>query len=98
MSDQQYPELEACGNLIRTKRTEDGSGGWLVGEFHLNCHGTASLSAERFVRCWNTHDGLVARLRECRATLEMWKDVAPAVSLCADIDRDLAAIAEGARD
>jgi hypothetical protein len=29
-------------------------------------------------------------LREARATLEMWKDVAPAVSLCADIDRVLA--------
>jgi uncharacterized protein with PIN domain len=30
-------------------------------------------------------------LVEARATLEMWKDVAPAVSLCRDIDRALAA-------
>ncbi|AST86248.1 hypothetical protein CIG66_07130 [Ralstonia pseudosolanacearum] len=29
---------------------------------------------------------LLALLKEARATLEMWKDVAPAVSLCADID------------
>ena len=26
-------------------------------------------------------------LTEARATLEMWKDVAPAISLCADIDK-----------
>ena len=32
---------------------------------------------------------IVALLREARATLEMWKDVAPAVSLCADIDKAL---------
>jgi len=31
-------------------------------------------------------DRAKALLREARATLEMWKDVAPAVSLCADID------------
>lgn len=29
---------------------------------------------------------LIELLREARATLEMWKDVAPAVSLCKDID------------
>lgn len=29
-------------------------------------------------------------LREARTTLEMWKDVAPAISLCADIDRVIA--------
>lgn len=28
-------------------------------------------------------------LKEARRTLEMWKDVAPAVSLCADIDKVL---------
>lgn len=33
--------------------------------------------------------GLINLLREARATLEMWKDVAPAVSLCADIDKAL---------
>lgn len=30
---------------------------------------------------------LLAMLEEARRTLEMWKDVAPAVSLCSDIDR-----------
>lgn len=33
---------------------------------------------------------LLALLEEARRTLEMWKDVAPAVSLCADIDRLIA--------
>jgi hypothetical protein len=33
----------------------------------------------------------VSLLREARAALETWKDVAPAVSLCADIDRFFAA-------
>lgn len=28
-------EWEQCGNLIRTKRNEDGSGGWLVAEVSL---------------------------------------------------------------
>jgi len=35
---------------------------------------------------------LHALLKEARTTLEMWKDVAPAVSLCADIDKLLARI------
>lgn len=30
---------------------------------------------------------LFALLAEARVTFEMWKDVAPAVSLCADIDK-----------
>jgi hypothetical protein len=34
-------------------------------------------------------DRVISLLREARATLEMWKDVAPAVSLCADIDKVL---------
>lgn len=33
---------------------------------------------------------LLSLLEEARRTLEMWKDVAPAVSLCADIDRVIA--------
>lgn len=33
---------------------------------------------------------LLDLLDEARTTLEMWKDVAPAVSLCADIDKLLA--------
>jgi hypothetical protein len=32
-------------------------------------------------------------LKEARLALEMWKDVAPAVSLCADIDKVLAKLA-----
>jgi hypothetical protein len=37
-------------------------------------------------------DGRILHLlREARATLGMWKDVAPAVSLCADIDTAMAA-------
>ena len=37
-----------------------------------------------------TNEQLRGLLKECRTTLEMWKDVAPAVSLCADIDAALA--------
>lgn len=37
----------------------------------------------------------VPLLHEARATLKMWKDVAPAVSLCADIDKFFAAPAPG---
>lgn len=33
---------------------------------------------------------LLRFLKEARTTLEMWKDVAPAVSLCADIDAVIA--------
>ena len=33
---------------------------------------------------------LLRYLKEARRTLEMWKDVAPAVSLCADIDAAIA--------
>lgn len=33
---------------------------------------------------------LFGLLTEARATLEMWKDVAPAIGLCADIDKVLA--------
>ena len=32
------------------------------------------------------HSQIIKLLREARLTLEMWKDVAPAVSLCKDID------------
>ena len=33
---------------------------------------------------------LLRLLKEARRTLEMWKDVAPAVGLCADIDAAIA--------
>jgi hypothetical protein len=36
----------------------------------------------------------VALLREARAVLEAWKDVVPAVSLCADIDQALMALSQ----
>ena len=59
------------------------------------------LSAERVFRLFGLPDpaGMAADysvtkalqlLHEARAVLETWKDVAPAVSLCADIDRVLA--------
>lgn len=59
------------------------------------------LSAEQVFRLFGLPDpaGLAADysvekalqlLREARAVLETWKDVAPAVSLCADIDKVLA--------
>lgn len=39
------------------------------------------------------HDAeLIELLREARRTFEMWKDVAPAISLCADIDAKLATL------
>nr|GFD59691.1 hypothetical protein [Tanacetum cinerariifolium] len=36
----------------------------------------------------------VRLLREARAVLEAWKDVVPAVSLCSDIDKALAAASD----
>lgn len=38
----------------------------------------------------DSNEELLALLEEARRTLEMWKDVAPAVSLCADIDKLIA--------
>jgi hypothetical protein len=38
------------------------------------------------------HKVIESLLREARTTLDMWKDVAPAVSLCADIDKALAGV------
>ena len=49
------------------------------------------------IKCWDANARLIAAapdllryLKEARRTLEMWKDVAPAVSLCADIDAAIA--------
>jgi hypothetical protein len=49
------------------------------------------------IKCWSANARLIAAapdllryLKEARRTLEMWKDVAPAVSLCADIDAAIA--------
>ena len=49
------------------------------------------------IKCWDANARLIAAapdllrlLKEARLTLEMWKDVAPAVSLCADIDAAIA--------
>jgi hypothetical protein len=44
---------------------------------------TASLANARLMAA---APDLLELLLEARRTLEMWKDVAPAVSLCADID------------
>lgn len=35
-------------------------------------------------------DELILLIKECRATFEMWKDVAPAISLCKDLDAAIA--------
>ena len=40
-------------------------------------------------------DEAMKLLAEARRTFEMWKDVAPAVSLCADIDAAIAKSKEG---
>lgn len=47
----------------------------------------AELTAQR--------DEAMKLLAEARRTFEMWKDVAPAVSLCADIDAAIAKSKEG---
>jgi hypothetical protein len=39
----------------------------------------------------NAGSQVIRLLREARATLETWKDIVPAVSLCADIDKALSA-------
>lgn len=48
------------------------------------------LAVERALASRPAEVDAVRLLREARAVLETWKDVAPAVSLCADIDKVLA--------
>lgn len=71
--------------LIEVKAAENAS--WNAG-FNVQADQIAKLTAER--------DELMALVVEARATLEMWKDVAPAVSLCADMDAAIASVKEKA--
>lgn len=49
MSKPTFPAMEACGNLIRTARAEDGSGGWHVAEVAVtHIEGEASRRARLF--------------------------------------------------
>lgn len=50
---------------------------------------------EEILRLTAERDGLLALLKEARLTFEMWKDVAPAFSLCADIDSAIAKVEKG---
>lgn len=67
-----------------------GAGGYGI----LSCDGVGNspqgLNNEANARLIAAAPELFALLKEARATLEMWKDVAPAVSLCADIDAAIA--------
>lgn len=56
------------------------------------------LEMERHRKTWRQLEQVMGLLREARTTLEMWKDVAPAVSLCADIDAALFMQAEPNKD
>lgn len=76
---------EICG----TQLTRVGSRKFQVVE--INDMATAGEVARALLAAAPTvQTRIVVLLREARATLEMWKDVAPAVSLCADIDAALA--------
>lgn len=50
----------------------------------------AMVSAAPPVDPNDLHEEILGLLGEARKTLEMWKDVAPAISLCADIDQAIA--------
>jgi hypothetical protein len=69
---------------VRVKLTDNGST-------------TEEFALQDGIKCWSANARLIAAapdllryLKEARRTLEMWKDVAPAVSLCADIDAAIA--------
>lgn len=63
-------------------------------EFQADAHTAWRAMLLASPACAMTQTRIVMLLREARATLEMWKDVAPAVSLCADIDAALASPAD----
>lgn len=73
---QQYEDEAGIAHVLCID--EDGDG-WVRGD---TTHANARLIAA--APC------LLELLIEARATFEMWKDVAPAISLCADIDRAIA--------
>lgn len=75
--------LEACGNLVRTKRTAEG-GGWLVAE----C--STSERAEQIALRFNAHDELVAALGDMLDVFALSSSTLPAK---AAVKRARAAIA-----
>lgn len=75
-----------------------GNDGWMIataetgsvinadGDFITLSHSVVRANARLIAKA----PELLSLLEEARSTLEMWKDVAPAVSLCADIDKAIA--------
>lgn len=53
----------------------------------VTVHGPDPSELEKNARLFAAAPRMFDLLTEVRRTLEMWKDVAPAVSLCADIDK-----------
>ena len=74
---------ENGGGVAGDKPIAVVSVGW-VGE------GVTGYPVEDNARLIAAAPDLLRYLKEARRTLEMWKDVAPAVSLCADIDAAIA--------
>ena len=69
MADQ-FPALEACGSLIRTKRTEEDRAGWLVAEVVLpgaNCSQIAALFAATpdLLAAAQTAESFLAGFEDC---------------------------------
>ena len=76
-------------NIYSTASVTDGEG--------FTYQPVVATAEDDEVACWAANARLIAAapdllryLKEARRTLEMWKDVAPAVSLCADIDAAIA--------
>ena len=62
--------------------------GYYVATTHDGVRGDKNADAN--ARLIAAAPDLLRYLKEARRTLEMWKDVVPAVSLCADIDAAIA--------
>jgi hypothetical protein len=77
-------KLEACGHLIRTARTDASPEGWLIAECAIgSVPGVAN--AERIVKCWNSHDALVAIVRQLTLATNEGDDAAMGTHY---VDRD----------
>lgn len=79
---------EAIGNLVRSPmyQPEGLPKGIQVAECRDGYFRPHTEEAKANARLIAAAPELLQILREARATFEMWKDVAPAKSLCADID------------
>ena len=96
VDDEGLPEVLFDGNAVYAEITRK------LGKAHCHNHETVSATLDAVARLMRQgqRDAVAADrarvgramglLREARAALETWKDVAPAVSLCADIDKVLA--------